>query len=149
MFAEKNSSKSSSRDLKSSVINGALFFRTKIQKLLFKVPKVFKNKITFEKPFRRIFPLDPWNANWTEFLEKSPLKSNKLSVEVRIKLELNFYQKPLPSKNFCEHLDSSFDNHAWKISLNFRWISDRSLQAFLKILIENNVHKKLSSGRVK
>ena len=41
ILSEKNSSKSSWRYLESSVVNGALFFRKKIQKLLFKVPKVF------------------------------------------------------------------------------------------------------------
>ena len=41
MFSEKKSSKSSWRVIESSVVNGALFLRTKNQKLLFKVPKVF------------------------------------------------------------------------------------------------------------
>ena len=60
-----------------------------------------------------------------------------------------FYQKPLQSKNFCKHLESCFDNHAQKISLKFRWISDRSLQAFIEFLIKNNFHRKFSCGRVK
>ena len=41
ILSEQNSSKSSWRYLESSVVNGALFFSEKIQKLLFKNPKVF------------------------------------------------------------------------------------------------------------
>ena len=44
ILSEETSSEYSWRDLESNVVNGALIFRTKIQKLLFKVPTFLKTK---------------------------------------------------------------------------------------------------------
>ena len=83
-------------------------------------------------------------------LENYRVNSNKFSVKVRQKfIEFILYQKKLTPEISSKQLECNFENHAQNFSPNFRWLSDRNLEACIgKCFLSETILIGFSSGHV-